>query len=93
MRTREILKVGMMGAVMTLLATPVFARTVELKEAGTAFWVFASIGAIIVLLQLIPAAVLFFSFIGTTATAALKKGKGAQEETTLPALEPVVVKG
>ncbi len=93
MRTREILKAGMMGAAMTLLSTPVFARTLELKEAGTAFWVFAGIGAIIVLLQLIPAAVLFFSFVGTTATMALKRGKATQEETTVPALEPVAVKG
>ncbi len=93
MRTREVLKTGMMGAAMALLATPAFARTLELKEAGTAFWVFASIGAIIVLLQLIPAAVLFFSFVGTTATMALKKEKPTHEEITVSALEPVAVEG
>ncbi|MDO9350225.1 MAG: hypothetical protein Q7U55_03195 [Deltaproteobacteria bacterium] len=92
MRKREMLKAGMVGAVMALLATPAFARTVELKEAGAALWVFVAIGAVIVLLQLIPAAILFFSFIGTTVSMALKKEKEAQEEVTVPGFEPVVVK-
>ncbi|MDP2972648.1 MAG: hypothetical protein Q8P64_26085 [Deltaproteobacteria bacterium] len=90
MRKREMLKAGMMGAVMALLATPAFARSVELKEAGAALWVFVAIGAVIVLLQLIPAAILFFSFIGTTVSMALKKE--AQEEVTVPGFEPVAVK-
>ncbi len=92
MRKREMLKTGMMGAVMALLATPAFARTVELKEAGAALWVFVAIGAVIVLLQLIPAAILFFSFIGTTASMALKKEKRVEEEVMVPGIEPVVVK-
>jgi len=92
MRKREMLKTGMMGAVMALLATPVFARTVELKEAGAALWVFVAIGAVIVLLQLIPAAILFFSFIGTTASMALKKEKRVEEEVMVPGFEPVAVK-
>lgn len=92
MRKREMLKTGMMGAVMALLATPAFARSVELKEAGAALWVFVAIGAVIVLLQLIPAAILFFSFIGTTVSMALKKEKEAQEEVMVPGMEPVVVK-
>jgi len=92
MRKREMLKTGMMGAVMALLATPAFARSVELKEAGAALWVFVAIGAVIVLLQLIPAAILFFSFIGTTATMALKKEKKVEEEVMVPGIEPVAVK-
>jgi len=92
MRKREMLKTGMMGAVMALLATPAFARSVELKEAGAALWVFVAIGAVIILLQLIPAAILFFSFIGTTATMALKKEKKVEEEVMVPGLEPVAVK-
>ena len=92
MRKREMLKTGMMGAVMALLTTPAFARSVELKEAGAALWVFVAIGAVIVLLQLIPAAILFFSFIGTTASMALKKEKRVEEEVTVPGFEPVVVK-
>ena len=92
MRKREMLKTGMMGAVMALLATPAFARTVELKEAGAALWVFVAIGAVIILLQLIPAAILFFSFIGTTASMALKKEKRVEEEVMVPGFEPVAVK-
>jgi len=89
---RQILKVGVIGAAMTLLATPAFARSIELKGAGTALWIFLIIGAIIVLLQLIPAAILFFSFIGSTATAAFKKEKRVEEEAILPGPEPVAVK-
>jgi hypothetical protein len=89
---RKILKVGLMGAAMTLLATPAFARSIELKGAGTALWIFLIIGTIIVLLQLIPAAILFFSFIGTATTAALKKEKKVEEEVVLPGSEPVAVK-
>ncbi len=82
----------MMGAVMALFATPAFARSVEFKEAGAALWVFVAIGAVIILLQLVPAVILFFSFIGTTVSTALK-GKGeVREEVTVPGLEPVVVK-
>jgi hypothetical protein len=89
---RQILKVGVIGAVMTLFATPAFARSIELKGAGTALWIFLIVGAIIVLLQLIPAGILFFSFIGTAATEALKKEKKVQEEVALPGTEPVAVK-
>jgi hypothetical protein len=92
MRKREMLKTGMMGAVMALLATPALARSVELKEAGAALWVFVAIGAVIILLQLIPAAILFFSFIGTTASMALKKEKRVEEEVMVPGFEPVAVK-
>ena len=92
MRKREMLKTGMMVAIMALLATPAFARSVELKEAGAALWVFVAIGAVIILLQLIPAAILFFSFIGTTASMALKKEKRVEEEVMVPGIEPVAVK-
>ena len=89
---RQILKVGLIGAAMTLLATPAFARSIEFKGAGTALWIFLIFGAIIVLLQMIPAAILFFSFIGTATTAALKKEKKVEEVVVLPGTEPVAVK-
>ncbi len=92
MRAKEIFKAGMMGAVMALMATPAFARTIELKEAGPTLWIFVAIGAVIVLMQLIPALVLFFSFIGTTATMALKRKAAEVEGVTVPGLEPVAVK-
>ena len=89
---KEALKIGLMGAAMTLIATPAFARSIELKGAGTALWIFLIVGSMIVLLQLIPAAILFFSFIGTTTTAAFKKEKKVEEEVVLPGSEPVAVK-
>jgi membrane associated rhomboid family serine protease len=89
---KEALKVGMMGAAMTLLATPAFARSIELKGAGTALWIFLILGAVIVLLQLIPAATLFFSFIGSTTTMAIKKGKRIEAQVLIPEAEPVAVK-
>jgi hypothetical protein len=84
MRKREILKAGIMGAAMILLSTPAFARSIELKGAGTALWIFLIVGAMIVLLQLIPAGILFFSFVGTATSAALKKEKRVEEEAVLP---------
>ena len=86
------LKIGLMVGLITLMASPAFARSINLKEAGTALWIFIIVGAIIVLLQLIPAAILFFSFIGTATTMAFKKGKKVEEEVLLPGAEPVAVK-
>jgi hypothetical protein len=88
----KALKVGLMIGLISLMATPAFARSIDLKGAGTALWIFIIIGAIIVLLQLIPAAILFFSFIGTTTAIAFKKGKKVEEEVVLPGAEPVAVK-
>jgi hypothetical protein len=89
---RRALKVGMMGAAMTLLATPALARSIELKGAGTALWIFLIIGAIIILLQLIPAGILFLSFIGTVTTGALKKEKKVKEKVALSGPEPLAIK-
>jgi hypothetical protein len=86
------LKVALMAGLMTLVASPAFARSISLKEAGPALWVFVIIGAVIILLQLIPAAILFFSFIGTATTMAFKKEKKVEEEAVLPGVEPVAVK-
>jgi hypothetical protein len=86
------LKVGLTVGLITLMASPAFARSISLKGAGTALWIFIIVGAIIVLLQLIPAAILFFSFIGTATTMALKKEKKVEEEVVLPSAEPVAVK-
>jgi len=89
---KEALKVGLMGAAMTLLATPAFARSIEFKGAGTALWIFLILGAVIVLLQLIPAGILFFSFIGSATTLALRKGKRVEAQVLIPGTEPVAVK-
>jgi len=92
LRMREVVKAGMVGVAMTLIATPAFARSIELKGAGIALWIFLIVGAVIILLQLIPAAILFFSFIGTATTMALKKEKKVEEEVAVPGAEPVAVK-
>ena len=86
------LKVGLTVGLIALVASPVFARTITMKDGGTALWIFVIIGSIIVLLQLIPAAILFFSFIGTATTMAVKKEKKVEEEVVLPGAEPVAVK-
>jgi hypothetical protein len=86
------LKVGLMVGLISLMASPAFARSISLRESGTALWIFLIIGAVIVLLQLIPAAILFFSFIGTATTMAFKKEKKVEEEVVLPAAETVTVK-
>lgn len=64
---------GFMVGLITLMATPAFARSISLKGAGIVLWIFIIIGVIIVLLQLIPAIILFFSFIGTTTGLLAKK--------------------
>jgi hypothetical protein len=91
-KIKKGLKVGLMVGLITLMASPAFARSISLKGAGTALWIFIIIGTIIVLLQLIPAAILFFSFIGTATTMGFKKVKKVEEEVLLPGAEPVVVK-
>jgi hypothetical protein len=94
---RKPLLAAFMFGLITLMATPAFARSISLKDAGVTLWIFIIIGAVIVLLQLIPAAVLFFSFIGTSSNMVFKRKKGAeemgvQEKTVLPGIEPAPVK-
>ncbi len=91
-KTMKGLKVGLAAGLISLMASPALARSISLKEAGPTLWIFIIIGAVIVLLQLIPAAILFFSFIGTATTIAVKRGKKVEEEVVLPGAEPVRVK-
>jgi hypothetical protein len=85
------------GGLVILMATPAFARSISLKDAGVALWIFIIIGAVIVLLQLIPAVILFFSFIGTTTGLVAKRKKvseetGAEEKIILPGVEQSLLK-
>ncbi len=89
--------IGLMVGLTSLMATPAFAKSINLKEAGAALWIFIIIGALIVLLQLVPAAILFFSFIGTTSSMVFKRKKATEEraageEAVLPGYEPAAVK-
>ena len=91
-KTKKGLRAGLMVGLITLIASPSFARSISLKEGGTALWIFIIVGAVVILLQLIPAAILFFSFMGTATTMAFKKAKKIEEEVVLPGAEPVAVK-
>jgi membrane associated rhomboid family serine protease len=99
LKGKKRLVFGLVIGIMSLMATPAFARSISLKDAGVALWIFIIIGAIIVLLQLIPAAILFFSFIGTTSSMVFKKKKALEElpaeekeKVVIPGYEPATVK-
>ena len=88
---------GLVACFIIMAATPAFARSISLKDAGVTFWIFIIIGAVIVLLQLIPAAILFFSFIGTSSNMVFKRKKEAgevatEEKTVLHGIELAPVK-
>jgi hypothetical protein len=95
-KQRKELKTGLMVLLITLIATPAFAKSISFKDAGIVLWVFIIIGAFIILLQLIPAAILFFSFIGVGSSVAFKgkkKAEEAEEGILAPsAAEPISVK-
>lgn len=61
-----------LGAIAGLIfgVNAVWARSIDLSQAGVAFWIFLALGSFIVLLQLIPAIILFFAFIAATAKKA-----------------------
>jgi len=90
LKTKGPLRIGLMVGLITLITSSAFARSISMKEGGTALWIFLIIGVLIVLLQLIPAMILFFSFIGTTTAMVFKGGKGVKEEVLLQ--EPELVK-
>lgn len=56
------------GVVIGVLlgADILFARQIDMSKAGVSLWIFVAVGAFIILLQLIPAFILFTSFIGTS---------------------------
>ena len=92
----KIFSIILLIGFLSLISTPAIARSISMKDAGVALWVFVIIGAIIVLLQLIPAAILFFTFVGTTTGLIAKKKASekaaAEEKVGLPGYEPAPVK-
>ena len=91
-KTRIGLRVGLMIGLITLMASPVFARPITFEEHGMALWIFIIIGAFIVPLQLIPTVIVFFSFIGTLTAIAFKKESKVEEEVVVLDSEPVEVR-
>jgi len=89
---RKVLWIGILGALITLIATPAFARTAQLKDAGVTLWVFLVIGATIILFQLIPAGILFFSFVSTAAATVYTKPRKIEETGGSPVTQPATVK-
>lgn len=92
----KVIKTGLMGIFFCLISTSAFAKSISLKDAGVTLWIFIAIGAVIVLLQLIPAAILFFAFIGTTLGLSAKKKvtekAEEKEKVTLQGFEPAPAK-
>jgi len=98
-KTRQIVAALLITGWVTLMATPVFAKSFSLKDAGISLWIFIIIGAVIILLQLIPAAILFFSFVGTGTAMVFGRRKIGEKEAakeegkpSLPEYAPVRAK-
>jgi hypothetical protein len=90
---REFMRAGTVANLMILFASPALAASSKLEGAGTALWIFLIVGAVIVLLQLIPAAILFFSIIGSASSVVFGKRKKPGEEVMLAATEPATTQG
>jgi hypothetical protein len=43
----------------------VFARSIDMSKAGVSLWIFVCVGAFIIMLQLVPAIILFVTFTGS----------------------------
>lgn len=90
LKKRNLSVAGIIIGLIVAIATPAFAKSLSLKDAGVALWIFIIIGAVIVLLQLIPAAILFFSFVGTSSNMVFKRKKEAEKA---PAEEKAIIAG
>jgi hypothetical protein len=71
--TKSWLKIALIAGLILLLAAPTFTRPITMKEVAAAIWIFMVIGALIVSLQLVPAAILFFVFVGIASVMIFKK--------------------
>jgi len=89
---------GLIISFLILVAAPVFAKTINLKDIGTIPTLWIIIGVIIVLLQLVPAAILFFSFIGVTSSMVFRWNKSKEEVASeekeivsIPEYDPILI--
>jgi len=101
-RRRVIKKIWLTGLIISLLiltAPTVFAKNINLSDMGIIPWVVVIVGVILVLLQLIPAAIILFSTVGIVSSLIFKRKKatekvGAEEEeiVSIPGYEPQLVR-
>jgi hypothetical protein len=89
---KRMFLISLITSSMMLIATTTFAKSFSLKDAGISLWIFLIIGAMLILLQLIPAGILFFSFIGSASTLAFKPKK-IPEEKEIEEKEKLVLPG
>jgi len=87
------------GLLILVAASTVFAKNINLSDIGIIPWIVIIVGVILVLLQLIPAAIILFSTIGIVSTVIFKRKKateevGAEEEeiVSIPGYEPQLAK-
>ena len=80
---RKVWLFGLTFSVLILIASQAFGKTIDIKGIGAVPLIGLIICIIIVLLQLIPAGILFFSFIGTTSSMVFKKKKIAGESDSI----------
>lgn len=97
LKRKRQLMTGLMVGLITLMTTPAFSGSINLKDAGVPFWIFIIIGAVIILFQFVPTAILFFSILGTTSLIIFKLKKilgevPAKEKVLLPGYEPTTLK-
>ncbi len=97
--TKKALLAGVTIFVLTLMASPVFAKTINLSNIGIIPWIVIIVGVTLVLLQLIPAAIIFFSTVGIISTVIFKRKKATEEVAakeeeivSIPLYEPQLVK-
>ncbi len=79
-KAKKIFVTPLITSWILLTATTAFAKSFSVKDAGMSLWIFLIIGAMLILLQLIPAGILFFSFIGSASALAFKRKKVSEEK-------------
>lgn len=90
---------GVAISLLILMASTVSAKTINLSNIGIIPWIVIIVGVTLVLLQLIPAAIIFFSTIGIISTVIFKRKKATEEVAakeeeivSIPLYEPQLVK-
>ena len=76
---------GMLFIGITIgISTAQAARQIRIQDFNTIVWVFVVVGALVILLQLIPAFLLFLSFITGVYNKSKQEQEQEQEEIVIP---------